>query len=275
MANSPDSHCCSRTRYVPYPQCYDGTLWGKRQGAKPGDMDVLFRKRGPLADEPQSKQQRPRREETSAFPCGEPGQGLSSEKRSTHETLLISGLTFVSFLSPLHGERGSSMLTAARVLKRTRWWCPCTDYIQTPTQASPRVSHGSRGLFVSEAPARDNILPPCSSQKNACCQLGLELPESSPSPDPGSRTRPTAHPHKTKFSLHRFVRSAPCLIPPSGMWGSQSARFTFIAEPATTRVNSRRRNRTQFASPSPASGVGDGGDDRSGTDAALAAAFSP
>ncbi|KAK3299316.1 uncharacterized protein B0H64DRAFT_97695 [Chaetomium fimeti] len=49
-------------------------------------------------------------------------------------------------------------------------------------------------------------------------------------------------PAENQFSLHRFIRTAPCLIPPSGMWRSQSARFTFIAEPATTRANSRRRN---------------------------------
>jgi hypothetical protein len=170
-----------------------------------------------------------------------------------HETLRGPGLTVVSS-EPLHEKSRFMNVDNVDEGFKTHNLEDCVPPVQITYrhrhQASPRVSHESRGSFVSEAPARDNILPPCPSQKNACCQLGLELPESSPSSDPGSRTRPTAHPHKTKFSLHRFVRTAPCLIPPSGMWRSQSARLTFIAEPATTRVNSRRRNPDPVCSPS-------------------------
>ncbi|EAQ90582.1 predicted protein [Chaetomium globosum CBS 148.51] len=179
-------------------------------------MDVLFRKRGPLADEPQSKQQRPRREETSAFPCGEPGQGLDSEKRSTHETLLISGLTFVSFLSPLHGERDTdpslakSLTWITRIVRQRgtsqrQHSSPLLIAKECMLSAGPgaaRIEPFTRPRFSHEThrtPAQNQVLPPQIREKRSM---------------PHSAKRHVGKPISA-VHFHRRARDHTCELPPS------------------------------------------------------------
>jgi hypothetical protein len=126
------------------------------------------------------------------------------------------------------------------------------------TSPSPakRPSHASRGLPASQRGPRQAI-PPGRLQKNACSHLGLEPPPNRalhPTPAPGrdpphiaepARGQKTTKPKSCHLdSDKRMCKSSPMLsfLASGLLWRSQSAPARCMAEPATTRENSRSRD---------------------------------